>query len=254
MSGSSAGGPSAPDDGRGRGPYDANNLSGTGTRRIPHDGPYDGGDGYQFVEPQLRDRSVRSDTYPNPNSDAVFRRRSSASYLPDDRYYRDEPPSYSRRYRSTGGRNTRSQEDLPRYRDRDGGYDSYSSDDDDDRHYESRQKSLGPVGKIQQHLTDAFSLDDHDDGTHNTQAKKWGATIAGAAVGAVGGRTAKKEHWVPAALGAIVGGMVAREAEKAYYRRKDKVGGGREDREEPYGADDGGRGGKSRSRSQGRYQ
>jgi len=237
----SAGGPSQSEP-SGNDLYDGQNLAGSGVRRIPAGAGYDAGDGYQFIDPQLPS-SHRSHSHDSdPLSDAVYRRRSS-KYRDDDRYYRDDPyrddpPSYTRRHRSAGGR---SRDDLRRYR----GHDDYSEDDDDDGDGdENKSRRLGPVSRIQRRVTDAFSLDDHDDGAENTQAKKWGATIAGAVVGAAGARTAKRDHWVPAALGAIVGGMTAREAEKLYFRAKDK----RSERKAAYEAD----GGRRRSRSRGR--
>lgn len=54
----------------------------------------------------------------------------------------------------------------------------------------------------------------------NTEVKKWGATLAGAAIGGFTGHKAKKEGYIGTAIGAIVGGLVAREAEKEIYRRK----------------------------------
>ena len=47
------------------------------------------------------------------------------------------------------------------------------------------------------------------------------ATIAGAAIGGFTGHKAKRDNWVPAAIGAVVGGLVAREGEKEFYKRKE---------------------------------
>ncbi|KAE9988952.1 hypothetical protein EG327_003165 [Venturia inaequalis] len=49
--------------------------------------------------------------------------------------------------------------------------------------------------------------DGHWDGDDNTPAKKWGATIAGAAIGGFTGHKAKKEGFIGTAIGAIVGGL-----------------------------------------------
>jgi len=59
--------------------------------------------------------------------------------------------------------------------------------------------------------------------------KKWGATLAGAAIGGLTAHKAKKgDNWVPAAIGAVIGGLVGREVEKEVYKRKEHR---REDRE-----------------------
>jgi hypothetical protein len=57
-------------------------------------------------------------------------------------------------------------------------------------------------------------------GDENTEVMKWGATLAGAAIGGFTGHKAKKEGFIGTAVGAIVGGLVAREAEKELYKRK----------------------------------
>jgi hypothetical protein len=68
--------------------------------------------------------------------------------------------------------------------------------------------------------------DDDDEGERgggeNTEVMKWGATLAGAAIGGFTGHKAKKEGYIGTAVGAIVGGLVAREAEKEIYKRKNR--------------------------------
>lgn len=76
--------------------------------------------------------------------------------------------------------------------------------------------------------------DGHWDGDDNTPAKKWGATIAGAAIGGFTGHKAKKEGFIGTAIGAIVGGLVAREAEKEIYKRKSRNKSRRREEEESY--------------------
>jgi len=46
--------------------------------------------------------------------------------------------------------------------------------------------------------------------------------MAGAVAGGFAARQAKKDHWVPTALGAFIGGFTAREAEKTWYKRKER--------------------------------
>lgn len=76
--------------------------------------------------------------------------------------------------------------------------------------------------------------DGHWDGDDNTPAKKWGATIAGAAIGGFTGHKAKKEGFIGTAIGAIVGGLVAREAEKEIYKRKSRNKSRRREEAESY--------------------
>ncbi|TID20598.1 hypothetical protein E6O75_ATG05362 [Venturia nashicola] len=83
--------------------------------------------------------------------------------------------------------------------------------------YSRRDRSASPSE------SDGIGIGTHDghwDGDDNTPAKKWGATIAGAAIGGFTGHKAKKEGFIGTAIGAIVGGLVAREAEKEIYKRK----------------------------------
>jgi hypothetical protein len=70
--------------------------------------------------------------------------------------------------------------------------------------------------------------EERDRGGENTEVMKWGATLAGAAIGGFTGHKAKKEGYIGTAVGAIVGGLVAREAEKELYKRKSRK---REERE-----------------------
>jgi hypothetical protein len=199
-------------------------------RKLPADGGYDAGDGFQFVEPQLNSTTApsggsASDSYmQQQQEDALRRRRSSASYA-SDRY--DRPDRYDRGYRDqpTYDRPRRRVADVP-YRNRSeadlanrkSGYDSYSSDDDDSGADEKYKEPRGAVGKIKRRMSEMLEPDQEWDGEGNSQAKKWGATIAGAVIGATAARQARKDHWVPAALGAVLGGMTAREVEKMYFR------------------------------------
>jgi hypothetical protein len=107
-------------------------------------------------------------------------------------------------------------------------YNDLRETQDDDRYYEDdkrsrRTRSKGRSGSRERSKSRGrseknFLTQENEEG--NTELKKWGATLAGAAVGAYAGRTAKKDHWVPAAIGAVVGGLVAREAEKEFVKRK----------------------------------
>jgi len=76
--------------------------------------------------------------------------------------------------------------------------------------------------------------DERGHGDENTEVMKWGATLAGAAIGGFTGHKAKKEGFVGTAIGAIVGGLVAREAEKEIYKRKSRNKSRRREEDQSY--------------------
>lgn len=109
--------------------------------------------------------------------------------------------------------------------DRDRGYErddrrSYYEREDDRR--VARRERSGSRREERRHKRhdDESEEEEHEDG--NSEIKKWGATLAGAAVGGFAGRTAKKDNWIAPAIGAVVGGLIAREGEKEFYKRRER--------------------------------
>jgi len=146
-----------------------------------------------------------------------------------------------------------------RFRDPWGHADSASdseSDSEDDNRSRRQKFSLArrrSVSRIRDKAKDMFG-DSDDERTGNTQMKKWGATMAGALAGGLAaqqvGKMKGRDHWVPTALGAFMGGFATREAEKLWFKRKADVEERNEGWEAANGHRDRGRDGK-RSRSQG---
>lgn len=202
------------------------------------------GDGY---EPG--DRPFAKDSY-EPSSDTRTRASRSGRGNDDDDDY--EPSRY-------GGRNYTARDGYARGATSDayerrqypppaitnGGYDrrrSYDDNDVDDYYQRSRvqkyrKNSDRGLGRARSH---SHKRDERlgsrkrrgsgssgdESGDENTATKKWAATLAGAAVGsftahkAKGNMGKKAENWVPAAIGAVIGGLVGREVEKQVYERK----------------------------------
>lgn len=120
---------------------------------------------------------------------------------------------------------SRSHDDLRSRRDRD-----YSdSDEEEDDRQVARRKSRHGSRRSSRHRRGSIADDvEKPDDVGQTDWKKWGATIAGAAVGAYGvhrgmkgnNRGGGNEDYLGAAVGAVVGGLIAREAEKEWYKHK----------------------------------
>jgi len=139
-------------------------------------------------------------------------------YEGDRRARGRRPSQYSNDYDSPYSSDDNGEYAIERSSDRRGRARSHSHSVEKQQNKQKRGRSLSTVGR---RLSSYFGPDEHHDGEGNTEGRKWGATLAGALAGGLVGKTAKKDHWVPAALGALIGGFTAREAEKTYYRRRE---------------------------------
>jgi hypothetical protein len=150
--------------------------------------------------------------------DGYSRDATSDAYEEKSYGYGDRPirgQGYDRGYEQPAieyGSRNRSQNDIS-------GRDEYYETRRIDKRSRSRGRRDKGSGKSRDSSKDR---DGHHDGAGNDDMKKWAATIAGAAAGGYAGHKAKKDNWLPAAVGAIVGGLVAREAEKQVYKRKER--------------------------------
>jgi hypothetical protein len=135
--------------------------------------------------------------------------------------------------------------------------DGPDGDSDDDRSPSPRGRRSSVSGMalirrpsiagIRQKVGDLM-WDSDNEKTGNSELKKLGATMAGALAGGLAAQQAGKkygrDHWVPTALGAFMGGFTAREAEKFWYKRKAT----KDEEKEDDSDDDGGyRNGRSQS-------
>jgi hypothetical protein len=198
--------------------------------------------GFNTSNIAARDGYAPSDSYGNPAYAAAqpVYAKTSTSYA-DDQYDAEEGRprqrylEYDRRSERGYGPDPRSRShDDPR-RSRYG--EEEDDDDDDDYEYERRMErrrtqksrdggeSSRSKSRGSRRERGGGSEDEGEDGDGNTQVKKWGATIAGAALGAAAahkakqGRDGQDGNWVPTAVGAFLGGFVAREAEKGIYKK-----------------------------------
>jgi len=211
-----------------------------GVRNIAARDGYDAGDGYMIPAPQLWNQPATSDQRSSgyqSNQHQRPRRRDSTLDSESD----EEDDYNDRRGRSSRGLRKYKSFEQRRY------YDDEDEDDRDrggdrgrDRNQNRGSLMRRSMSQLRTTIKDAFGGDEEEDGAGNSQTKKLAATLSGAVVGGLAGRQARKDHWVPAAIGAFIGGFAARELEKQYYRRKDTK------REDPYEGRS-----KSRSRSRG---
>lgn len=174
-------------------------------------------DRYEPQQYGMRDNAAR-DGYQNDGyaQDYADGRRGQQQYID---YPRQQ--SYGGGYSDARSRSYNDLSDTVR----DDREDRYYDDEPDDRQSRSGRSKDRDRSRSKSRTGSRLSFLQGEDEDGNTELKKWGATLAGAVVGGIAGRTAtgksgKKDNWVPTAIGAVVGGLVAREAEKGFVKRQ----------------------------------
>jgi len=213
--------------------------------------PYQPSDGYAPGAQQFSDaRSARGGA-----SEAAYEPSSYGRQAARDGYVQDPySDAYEERSQGYGNKASRGQGYARGYEQPKIGYGgSYdrrnkSYDDLNDRDYDSRSKvqkyqrddkyrednygersgredrgsSRRDRGSSRRNRSESRSESD-DDGKgkeENPDVAKWGATLAGALAGGFAGHKAKKDNIIGIGIGAVVGGLIAREAEKEVYKYK----------------------------------
>jgi len=193
----------------GKDAYDEPSISQTRSSR---------GSDYDSYEPSrygARDYAARDGYAPDAASDGYGRQSGARG-----RNY----PAPVVTYRGSERRRSYDDNDVDDYEERTR-VQKYRRDSDrgSDRARSHSQKRSERSSSRKRRGSDSSGEGRHGDG--NDELKKWGATIAGAAVGGFTAHKAKGgkggENWVPAAIGAVIGGLVGREVEKQVYKRKD---------------------------------